>query len=318
MIDVVDWKLIGACNLRCLHCYGPPKNLTALPQNELFTLVDKFRELGAEWVVMTGGEPLLVPEIDTLLERIIESGAKVALSTNTSYFRRHQKGIERYVSSLNIPLDGSTPEIHAKSRQDERSYHSFFDVLRHYRDNPERKPELLRVGTVYSRANQGDFVELARALEPFVDVIDTWKVYELIDYEFQPDKRAEIVHAHGSFEREMGELMERTPLASKISLASASSRNKAYFMVNPKGLVVVPTDKDGVTYEIPVGDLLREPVETVVERWKKQVNQDHYFQNHAHYGKQEVRGSQNSGGIAYDNRYSGAGTASCWKDRIAS
>jgi len=318
MIDVVDWKLIGACNLRCLHCYGPPKNLTALPQQELFGLVDKFRDLGTEWVVMTGGEPLLVPEIDMLLERIVDADAKVALSTNTTYFRKHQDSIERYVSSLNIPLDGSTPEIHAKSRQDERSYHTFFDILKHYRAHPDRKPELLRVGTVYSRANQGDFVEMARALEPFADVIDTWKIYELIDYEFQPNKRAEIIHEKGSFEREMGVLIASTGLAPKISLAPANSRNKAYFMVNPRGLVVVPTDRDGVTFEIPVGDLLREPLEDVVRKWRTQVDEENYFQNHAHYVKSEVRSGKNFGGVVYDNSYSGVGTAGCRKDRIAS
>ena len=25
IIKAIDWKLIGTCNLRCLHCYGPPK-----------------------------------------------------------------------------------------------------------------------------------------------------------------------------------------------------------------------------------------------------------------------------------------------------
>ena len=286
MIEVVDWKLIGACNLKCLHCYGPPKNLKALPLGDLLTILAKFRKLGPKWIVMTGGEPLLVPQIDMLLERVVDSSIKVALSTNTNYFRRHQDSIERYGNSLNIPIDCSTPMIHSKSRQDETSYHTFFGVLRQYQDNPARKPYLLRVGTVFSKANQDDLVNIARTLEPFANVIDTWKIYELIDYEFEPEQRADLIHKKGSFEEKASSLVKETSLSSKISFAPAYSRDKAYFMVNPSGHVVVPTEREGVTFELPIGNLIRDPLEDIVERWKQQADQINYFQSHAHYWAQ--------------------------------
>src|SRR6185369_5270996 len=58
-IDTVDWKLIGTCNLRCRHCYGPRKTHKSLPLRELFALINKFDELNVQWLVLTGGEPLL-------------------------------------------------------------------------------------------------------------------------------------------------------------------------------------------------------------------------------------------------------------------
>ena len=285
-IDIVDWKLIGTCNLRCLHCYGPPKTEKPLPLAVLYTLIAKFEELGSCWVVLTGGEPLIVPGISNVMHELHRHGMKIALSTNTSFFRRYQRVVETCVTSLNIPLDGSTPEIHARSRADERSYHTFFDVLGHYRDHPESKPAILRVGTVYSKATQGNFLAMAALLEPFADSIDTWKIYELIDYEFQPDLRRPILHKHGTFGQAMAFLMARTSLAPKIMLAPARSRDKAYFMVNPRGQVVVPTDRDGVTYEVVVGDLLHMPLTEVVARWEAQVIADNYYLNHRqHYTK---------------------------------
>lgn len=285
-IDIVDWKLIGTCNLRCLHCYGPLKKEKPLPTEQLLEIIGKFAELNLEWVVVTGGEPMIVPDIDVVMRKLKEIGVKIALSTNSTFFRRFQKLIEECVSSLNIPLDGSTPKIHAASRMDEKSWHTFFDVLEHYRLCPELKPEILRVGSVYSKATHGDFIAMARLLEPYANIIDTWKIYEIIDYEFQPDLRQPIMHEHDTFGEEMADLLRQTDLAPKIMLAPANSRDKAYFMVNPRGQVVVPTDKGGMTYEIPVGNLLTMPLEQVVANWRHYIAPDNYYLNHRlHYDK---------------------------------
>jgi MoaA/NifB/PqqE/SkfB family radical SAM enzyme len=282
-VDIIDWKLIGTCNLQCKHCYGPPKTEKALPLDTLLTLVIKFEELGAKWVVLTGGEPLIVLGIDQVIRQLRCSGMKVALSTNTSFFHRHQRTIEDYVSSLNIPLDGSTPEIHAQSRKDQRSYHTFFEVLRYYRDYPQVKPILLRVGTVYSMATSGDFLAMAKVLEPFAEVIDTWKIYELIEHKLQRDLRQPLIHKHGMFEREMKTLIDNTSLAPKIMLAPASSRDQAYFMVNPKGQVVVPTTIQGIMGDVVIGDLLNIPLTEIIEKWKTHIIVDNYYTNHRHY-----------------------------------
>jgi hypothetical protein len=40
-----------------------------------------------------------------------------------------------------------------------------------------------------------------------MEVINTWKIYELIDYEFQQDLRQRIIHEASVFETEMTELL---------------------------------------------------------------------------------------------------------------
>lgn len=284
-VSVIDWKLIGACNLRCLHCYGPPKNEFSLPLEKLLKIIEIFHKIQPEWVVMTGGEPLLVPNIGILFQKLNEAGIKIALSTNTHFFRKHQKNIEKYVSSLNIPLDGSTPGIHAKSRKDEKSFHTFFDVLNNYLQNPDEKPELLRVGTVYSAANRNDFCSIASRLEPYETVIDTWKIYEIIDYEFQPTERAPLLLESGSFKKDMQNLLEKTAFKNKIMLAPRNLRNKAYFLVNPRGEAVLPTEINSRTVEQQIGSLFQENLETILERWEQKIEQMHYREVHEHYRK---------------------------------
>ncbi len=285
-IDTVDWKLIGTCNLRCLHCYGPPKTERALPLAQLLEIIEKFKELRVKTVVLTGGEPLLVSGIDEVMKVLHESDIAIALSTNTSFFWKFRGEIAKFVFSLNIPLDGSTSEIHAKSRVDRKTFFSCLEVLRHYKQHPAEKPRLLRVGTVYSKATSGDFLPIAELLQPFTEVIDTWKIYELIDYEFQPELRQSIVHESNAFQTEMVELLQTSNFGSKIMITPASERDKAYFMVNPKGHVVMPTDINGVTHELVVGDIRKDSLEELVSKWSLYINTKNYRENHEqHYGK---------------------------------
>ena len=288
-IDTVDWKFIGTCNLRCLHCYGPPKTERALPHKQLLEIIEKFKDLKVKTVVLTGGEPLLVPNIGEIMRILYESNITIALSTNTSFFSRFEGEIGRYVSSLNIPLDGSTSEIHARSRADRNTFFSCLEVLRHYKTRPSEKPRLLRVGTVYSKATSGDFLSIAHLLQPFMEVINTWKIYELIDYEFQQDLRQPILHETSAFEAEMTELLQKSNFGSKIMITPASTRDKAYFMVNPKGLVVIPTDLNGVTHEIVVGDILKDSLDELAAWWFEKVDTENYRENHGqHYSKMNL------------------------------
>ncbi len=285
-IDTVDWKLIGTCNLRCLHCYGPPKTERVLSLQKLGAIINKFEALSIRRAVLTGGEPLLVPNIGEVMRLLHEGGMSIALSTNTSLFTNFQDEIEKYVSSLNIPLDGSTSEIHERSRADRRTFFSCLEILRYYLNNPKRKPTMIRVGTVYSKATAGDFLAIAGLLEPFAEIITTWKIYELIDYEFQPDLRKPIVHDPADFEREMLTLLQKTSFAGKIMITPASMRDKAYFMVNPKGQLVLPTDVNGVTHEPVLGDMLKDSHEDLKSAWMKRVTLENYRENHQqHYGK---------------------------------
>lgn len=132
---------------------------------------------------------------------------------------------------------------------------------------------------------------MARLLEPFANIMDTWKIYEIIDYEFQPELRQPILHPHDTYGEEMAGLLRNTSLAPQIMLAPAHSRDKAYFMVNPRADVVVPTNKNGVTYEIPIGNLLTTPIHEVIATWQLHIAPDNYYLNHRlHYDKTKERG----------------------------
>ncbi|HFA59745.1 MAG TPA: radical SAM protein, partial [Rhodospirillales bacterium] len=82
---VVIWNLIRRCNLNCIHCYSLsadtdfPGELTAA---EVFAVMDDLRAFGVPVLILSGGEPLLRPDIFAISERAKALGFYVGLSTN--------------------------------------------------------------------------------------------------------------------------------------------------------------------------------------------------------------------------------------------
>ncbi|MGI6203190.1 MAG: anaerobic ribonucleoside-triphosphate reductase activating protein [Eubacteriales bacterium] len=87
----------GGCNLRCPFCHNAPlvrMDAEPLDDGELFAYLRKRRNL-LEGVCVTGGEPLLHPDIDTLLAELKELGYEVKLDTNGTYPDRLQEIVAR-------------------------------------------------------------------------------------------------------------------------------------------------------------------------------------------------------------------------------
>jgi len=82
---VVIWNLIRRCNLTCKHCYSIsadtdfPGELTTA---EIYTVMDDLRSFGVPVLILSGGEPLLHPDIFDISRRAKQMGFYVGLSTN--------------------------------------------------------------------------------------------------------------------------------------------------------------------------------------------------------------------------------------------
>ncbi|QDU72331.1 radical SAM/SPASM domain-containing protein [Mucisphaera calidilacus] len=82
---VVAWAVTGACNLKCKHCYAAA-GLKPLP-NELstlegFALIENLRAYGVPALLLSGGEPLVRPDLLALVDHAVALGISCTLSTN--------------------------------------------------------------------------------------------------------------------------------------------------------------------------------------------------------------------------------------------
>jgi len=82
---VVIWNLIRRCNLACKHCYATSADIDfagELSTDEVFAVMDDLKAFGVSVLILSGGEPLLRPDIFEISHRAREMGFYVGLSTN--------------------------------------------------------------------------------------------------------------------------------------------------------------------------------------------------------------------------------------------
>jgi len=98
------------CNFRCTYCspasWGGKKDL--LSAGEFERIVSVFARLGIRRVRLTGGEPLIRPDILEVAQRIasVPGVERVAITTNASHLERLAAPLrEAGVSQLNLSLD---------------------------------------------------------------------------------------------------------------------------------------------------------------------------------------------------------------------
>lgn len=87
------------CNLRCEFCHNPElviydfNEKVQVTENFLFDYLKKRKGI-IDAVVITGGEPLIYPEIDTIIRRIRDLGYLVKLDTNGFFPEKLRELIE--------------------------------------------------------------------------------------------------------------------------------------------------------------------------------------------------------------------------------
>ncbi|MDD5364554.1 MAG: heme d1 biosynthesis radical SAM protein NirJ [Gallionellaceae bacterium] len=82
---VVIWNLVRRCNLTCKHCYSisADKDFPGeLSTEEVFRVMDDLKAARVPVLILSGGEPLLRPDIYTIGRRAKEMGFYVGLSSN--------------------------------------------------------------------------------------------------------------------------------------------------------------------------------------------------------------------------------------------
>jgi len=82
---VVIWNLVRRCNLTCKHCYAVSADIDfpgELDTAQVYAVMDDLRGFGVPVLILSGGEPLLRPDIYDISRRAVASGFYTALSTN--------------------------------------------------------------------------------------------------------------------------------------------------------------------------------------------------------------------------------------------
>src|SRR5690349_22868916 len=70
------------CNLSCAYCNEYDATSKPVPVETIYQRIDKLASLGTTIITISGGEPLLHPELDDVIRRIRRHGMIAGLITN--------------------------------------------------------------------------------------------------------------------------------------------------------------------------------------------------------------------------------------------
>jgi radical SAM protein len=114
---VVAWESTVACNLACVHCRAEAQTTSApdeLNTTEVKALIDDIASFASPIFIISGGEPLMRPDILEIARYAGEQGLRPALSPNGTLIDRDvaQAIREAGIARVSISIDGSTPARH--------------------------------------------------------------------------------------------------------------------------------------------------------------------------------------------------------------
>ena len=87
-LQTIYFYLTDGCNLRCRHCWIEPdyepdgKSCTFLPLDTFKSIIAQAKPLGLWGVKLTGGEPLLHPQIAGIIDHVHAEGLRLTVETN--------------------------------------------------------------------------------------------------------------------------------------------------------------------------------------------------------------------------------------------
>jgi pyruvate-formate lyase-activating enzyme len=106
------------CNLACDYCCvrsSPRADRRALPLDTVRRLADEAKELGVEQLFLTGGEPLLLPDIAEMALACAVAAPTTVLTNGMLFAGRRREDLARMPRDrivLQISLDSATPVLH--------------------------------------------------------------------------------------------------------------------------------------------------------------------------------------------------------------
>ncbi len=120
-LRLVAWETTRNCNLTCVHCRASATNgpyAGELDTQAALRLLDQIALVGKPIVILTGGEPLLRPDIFDIAKYGTAKGLRMVMAPNGTLITESyaEQMADSGIKRISISLDGVTKESHDRFR----------------------------------------------------------------------------------------------------------------------------------------------------------------------------------------------------------
>lgn len=112
----------SSCNCRCIMCdIWKSREGRIISVRDLQLQLASIRRLGIRWIVFSGGEPLMNPELPQLCSILREEGIRLTLLTTGLLLKKYGESVAASFDEVIVSLDGPR-EIHDEIRRVQGAY----------------------------------------------------------------------------------------------------------------------------------------------------------------------------------------------------
>ena len=157
--------ITARCNYHCEHCGATvPDQQSELSKDQWLGIIARLQELGVAYIVFSGGEPLLRPDMEEILASVDDRSTTLLFTNGRDLTpRRAQSLKEAGLFILAVSLDSPHPDEHNRLR---RAPHAYEDALSAIRNASDAGLYTLVSAVIYRcDLTEKNVVELARLVQ---------------------------------------------------------------------------------------------------------------------------------------------------------
>jgi radical SAM protein with 4Fe4S-binding SPASM domain len=152
----VKMKVFYGCNLKCEMCnHWRDTREPPISSDRFKEVLKELAELGTNKIHISGGEPMLRPQVPEMIEQASGLGIKVTMTTNGTLIDKvkAKRLVEGGLRGVNISIDSPVRKMHEKIRGVEGAFKATIKAVELFNRYKHKGKLTLRINTVVSRTN---------------------------------------------------------------------------------------------------------------------------------------------------------------------
>ena len=219
-LRLVAWEVTRNCNLSCVHCRAAATKgpyLNELDTDASLVLLDQISETGKPVVILTGGEPLMRPDIFEIARYGNQKGLRMVMAPNGTLITEAaaREMAESGIQRISVSLDGATRESHDRFRQVDGAFDGAIRGIAHAKE----AGVAFQINTTITQQNLGEVkriqelaVELGAVAHHIFLLVPTGRGKYIVDQEISAEQYEETLNW-------FYDQREKTPLQLKATCA---------------------------------------------------------------------------------------------------
>ncbi|HFQ82257.1 MAG TPA: radical SAM protein [Desulfobacterales bacterium] len=230
------WEITRRCNLHCVHCrssseaevLGHPDFSFAEAQRVL----DDISSYASPVIVLSGGEPLLRPDVFDIAAYGAGRGLRMCLATNGTLVNQEKCGQikEAGIKMVSLSVDGSTAAVHDNFRNSPGAFEATMNAARLFKENNIK----FLVNSSFTKRNQAEVprvMQLVKSLGAtawyMFMIVPTGRGEDIMEELISVEDYEELLNWHYEMEKSEKDMLVRptcAPSYYRIVLEKAKER----------------------------------------------------------------------------------------------